>query len=43
MGIYSALFLAGRGFRKAPEVQEMHFKAFQWACEKRVSWEYFLV
>ena len=42
MGIYSALFLAGRGFRKIPEVQEMQFKAFQWACETRVSLEYFL-
>ena len=43
LGIYSALFLAGRGFRKIPEVQEVHFKAFQWACETRVSLEYFLV
>ena len=29
LGINSALFLAGRGFRKIPEVQEVHFKAFQ--------------
>ena len=43
LGINSALFLAGRGFRKIPEVQEVHFKAFQWACETRVSLEYFLV
>ena len=43
LGIYSALFLAGRGFRKIPEVQEVHFKAFQWACETRVSLQYFLV
>ena len=43
LGFYSALFLAGRGFRKIPEVQEVHFKAFQWACETRVSLEYFLV
>ena len=43
LGINSALFLAGRGFRKIPEVQEVHFKAFQWACETRVSSEYFLV
>ena len=43
LGIYSALFLAGRGFRKIPEVQEVHFKAFQGACETRVSLEYFLV
>ena len=42
LGIYSALFLAGRGFRKVPEVQQVHFKAFQWACETRVSLEYFL-
>ena len=42
--INSALFLAGRGFRKIPEVQEVHFKVFdQWACETRVSLEYFLV
>ena len=40
---FCALFLAGRGFRKIPEVQEVHFKAFQWACETRVSLEYFLV
>ena len=43
LGIYSALFLAGRGFRKIPEVQEVYFKAFQGACETRVSLEYFLV
>ena len=43
LGIYSALFLAGRGFRKIPEIQEVHFKSFQWACELRVSLEYFLV
>ena len=43
LGINSALFLAGRGFRKIPEVQEVHFKAFQGACETRVSLEYFLV
>ena len=43
LGFYSALFLAGRGFRKIPEVQEVYFKAFQWACETRVSLEYFLV
>ena len=43
LGIYSALFLAGRGFRKITEVQEVHFKSFQWACETRVSLEYFLV
>ena len=43
MCIYSALFLAGRGFRKIPEVQEMQFKAFHWACETRVSLEYFQV
>ena len=43
LGNNSALFLAGRGFRKIPEVQEVHFKAFQWACETRVSLEYFLV
>ena len=43
LGINSALFLAGRGFRKIPEVQEVHFKAFQWSCETRVSLEYFLV
>ena len=42
LGIYSALFLAGRGFRKIPEIQEVHFKSFQWACETRVSLEYFL-
>ena len=33
---------AGRGFRKTPQVQEVHFKAFQGACETRVSLEYFL-
>ena len=43
LGFYSALFLAGRGFRKIPEVQEVHFKAFQWAFETRVSLEYFQV
>ena len=43
LGIYSALFLAGRGFRKIPEVQEVHFKSFRWVCETRVSLEYFLV
>ena len=44
LGINSASFLAGRGFRKIPEVQEVHFKAFQGACETRlVSLEYFLV
>ena len=37
------LILAGRGFRKIPRVQEVHFEAFQWACETRVSLEYFLV
>ena len=26
-----------------PKVQEVHFKAFQWACETRVSLEYLLV
>ena len=36
-------FLAGRGFRKIPEVQEVHFKSFQWVCETRVSLEYFPV
>ena len=41
--IKSALFLAGRGFRKIPEVQEVHFNAFQWAFETRVSLDYFQV
>ena len=36
-------FLAERDFRKIPEVQEVYFKAFQGACETRVSLEYFLV
>ena len=36
-------FLTERGFRKIPEVQEVYFKAFQGACETRVSLEYFLV
>ena len=43
LGINSDLFLAGRGFRKIPEVQEVHFKAFQWACETRVLLGYFPV
>ena len=43
LGFNSDLFLAGRGFRKIPDVQEVHFKAFQWACETRVSLEYFLL
>ena len=36
LGINSALFLAGRGFRKIAEVQEVHFKAFhsRWAHSK---------
>ena len=41
MGINSALFLAGRGFRKIPEIQEVHFKHFSGLV--RVSLEYFLV
>ena len=43
LGIYSAFFLAERDFRKIPEVQEVYFKAFQGACETRVSLQYFLV
>ena len=43
LGFYSALFLAGKGYCKTPEAQEVHFKAFQGACETEVSLEYFLV
>ena len=42
-GHLQCFILAGRGYCKTPEVQEVHFKAFQGACETRVSLEYFLV
>ena len=35
--------LAGKGYCKTPEAQEVHFKAYQGACETEVSLEYFLV
>ena len=41
LGIYSALFLAGRGFRKIPEVQEVHFKVFQWLVKQEFHWNIF--
>ena len=42
-GHLQCFILAGRGYCKTPEAQEVHFKAFQGACEKGVSLEYFLV
>ena len=42
-GHLQCFILAGRGYCKTPKAQEVHFKAFQWACETRVSLEYFLV
>ena len=42
-GHLQCFILAGRDYRKTPEVQEVHSKAFQSACETRVSLEYFLV
>ena len=42
-GHLQCFILAGRGYCKTPEAEEVHFKAFQWACETRVSLEYFLV
>ena len=40
-GHLQCFILAGRGYCKTPEAQEVHFKAFQWACETRVSLEFF--
>ena len=42
-GHLQCFILAGRGCCKTLEVQEVYFKAFQGACETRVSLEYFLV
>ena len=40
-GHLQCFILAGRGYCKTPEAQEVHFKAFQWACETRASLEFF--
>ena len=40
-GHLQCFILEGRGYYKTPEAQEVHFKAFQWACETTVSLEFF--
>ena len=40
-GHLQCFILAGRGYWKTPEAEEVHFKAFQLACETRVSLEFF--
>ena len=40
-GHLQCFILAGRGYCKTSEAQEVHFKVFQWACETRVSLEFF--
>ena len=39
----TVLYFIRKRFSQNPRIEEVHFKAFQWACETRVSLEYFLV
>ena len=40
---FTVLYFSRKRLLQNPEAQEVHFKAFQWACVTRVSLEYFLV
>ena len=39
----TVLYFSRKRSQNSSEFREVHFKAFQWACETRVSLEYFLV